>query len=174
MPYRIDLSKPPHEILVNRINYVWGTSYRPDQVEFNSRGAWPLTKEERRARGVESKIAARFKNGVMGFQEFHLTRADLTELLEGVVVEVPMGITWSHYLVPYIIDELGLQLGPYDLVIEPLEGNFTTYVARIEPHHPSFKGTIDIKFVDPTPRKLTDLVTKYKLDGFRVGEFFDG
>lgn len=174
MAYRIDLSKTPKEILLNRINYVWGTSYRSDQIEFNDRGAWPLTIDERRARGVESKVAARFQNGVIGFQEFHYTRANLSELLEGVVVEVPQGMAWSHYLVPYIIDELGLQLGPYDLVIEPLPDDITTYIARIEPHHITFTGTIGIKFVDPTPRKLTDLLIKTQLDGFRVGEFFDG
>lgn len=173
MTYRVDLSKPAKEILLNRINYVFGTSYRPDQIEFNSRGAWPLTKEEVRAKGVESKIAASFKNGLWGTREFYLTRANLTELLDGVVVEVPQGAAeWSHYLVPYIRDSLGLELGDYDLVVEPVDPTLDQYLAKIEPHHPAFKGTIVIALIDPTPRRLAELVTKRSLDGFNIGEFF--
>ncbi len=173
MPYRVDLSKSPKEILLNRINYVFGTSYRPDQIEFNSRGAWPLTKDERRAKGVESKIAAHFKNGISGTREFYLTRANLSELLDGEVVEVPQGLhEWSHYLVPYIRDSLGLDLGDYDLLVEPIDPTAELYLAKIEPHHPSFKGTIVITFIDPTPRRLAELVNLRSLDGFNIGEFF--
>lgn len=172
MAYRIDLSKPAAEILLDRINYVFGTSYRPDQIEFNSRGAWPLTLDERRAKGVESKIAAKFKNGVYGSREFYMTRADLTELLHDVVVEVPQGaVTWSHYLAPYIVESLGLQLSELDLWVEPIDSSHGIYLARIAPHHPSFKGSITVEFVDPQPRRLAELVTLRNLDGFRFGEF---
>lgn len=175
MAYRVDLSKTPTEILIDRINYVFGTSYRADQIEFNSRGAWPLTKDEQRDKGVESKIAARFKNGVAGRQEFYMTRADLTELLAGEVVEVPQGaVDWSHYLAPYIVDALGVDIGLYDLVVEPVDSTEPFYLASIAPHHPALKGTIVISFIDPTPRLLTELVKNNKLDGFRLGEFLNG
>jgi len=172
MTYRVDLSKPAAEVLLNRINYVFGTSYRPDQIEFNQRGAWPLTSSEQRAKGVESKIAAQFKNGVYGTREFYMTRADLTELLHDVVVEVPQNaVTWSHYLVPYITEALGLQLESMDLWVEPVDSSAGTYLARIAPHHPAFKGSIAIEFINPQPRRLAELLTLRNLDGFRFGEF---
>ncbi|HGU6387958.1 TPA: hypothetical protein ACNABY_000711 [Escherichia coli] len=175
MGYRIDLSKTPKQILVERINYVFKLSYSENNYEFNPRGVWPLTRAERRAKGVESKVAARFVNGVHGTQEFYLTRADLNKLLKDVTVEVPKGATeWSHELVPYIVDELGLQLDTYDIMVEPITPETESYEARLIPHHLSFKGTIAITFVDPTPRKLAQLVTKRALDGFRPGEFLNG
>ncbi|OTE88291.1 hypothetical protein B1K96_36630, partial [Escherichia coli] len=70
-----------------------------------------------------------------GTQEFYLTRADLNKLLKDVTVEVPKGAAeWSHELVPYIVDELGLQLDTYDIMVEPITPEMESYEARLIPH----------------------------------------
>lgn len=172
MGYRIDLTKPPKQILVDRFNYVFGISYTVDNYDFHPAGVQPLTKEERRKKGVESKVAARFKNGISGHREFYITRADLSKFLVGIEVEVPKGaVEWSHELAPYVIEQIGLDLEPYDIMVEPITDDMETYQAHLIPNHLSFKGTISIVFVDPTPRLLANLVTKRALDGFTYGVF---
>lgn len=167
MTYRVDLSKTAPEILINRINYVFGTSYTPDQLTFDSRGAVPLSIEEARREGVESKAAAYYKNGYSGSQNFVFTRGDLNKLLRGAVVPVPFGaVKSSEELAPYIFDELGVNINPHQILIEPIPEDATDFTVRLIPRHLSLKGTIAIEFVDPTPRKLKVLVSKTELDGF--------
>ncbi|QXO09529.1 hypothetical protein pEaSNUABM11_00105 [Erwinia phage pEa_SNUABM_11] len=167
MTYRVDLSKTAPEILINRINYVFGTSYTAEQLTFDARGAVPLSKEEARREGVESKAAAYYRKGFTGSQNFMFTRGDLNKLLKGVVVPVPFGaVQWSQDLAPYIFDELGVNLNPQQILIEPIPEDATDYTVRLIPRHLSLKGTIAIQFVDPTPRRLKTLVKKTELDGF--------
>ena len=45
MAYRVDLTKTPKQILVDRINYVFGVSYTTDNIDFNDKGVQPLTKD---------------------------------------------------------------------------------------------------------------------------------
>jgi hypothetical protein len=46
MAYRVDLTKTPKQILVDRINYVFGVSYTTDNIDFNDKGVQPLTKDD--------------------------------------------------------------------------------------------------------------------------------
>ena len=171
MSYRIDLSKKPHEIIILRINYIWGKSYLPDDVVFNKRGAWPLDSQRARKLGVESKIIGNFTRGYTGGQEFFYTRADLTEFFDGVVVEIPNTVMWTYHCAPYLAEELGLQLEQEDIQIDKIPEGTTDYLIKIAEHHPSFKGTLAVRFIDPTPRFLKELVTKRDLDGFKLGVF---
>jgi len=168
MAYRVDLSKTAPEILINRINYVLGSSYTPATLTFNARGAVPLDKFEARRHNAESKAAGLFSGGLKGGQDFYYIRGDLNKLLKGAVVKVPQGaVQWSQDLAPYVFDELGVNLTRHQILIEPIPEDAENYILRLIPRHLSLKGTIAVQFVDPTPRKLKLLVTKTKLDGFR-------
>lgn len=169
MSYRVDLSSTAPEILINRINYVFGLSYTTDNISFNARGTVPLTIDEARKYGVESKVAAYYHKGVNGSQEFYLTRGDLNRMLKDAVVEVPIGeVQWSQGLAPYILDELGVYLDPRDIMIEPIPEDAEEYQVRLVPRSLALKGTINIKFVDPTPRRLIELVGTRQLAGFSI------
>lgn len=175
MGYRVDLSKKPNEIVIDRINYVFNKDYKPSQITFGSSGTCPLERAEREKYGVESKVAAYYGNGVYGHVEFFLTRADLTRLLDGITLQVPKGsIHWSHELAPQIQKDLGLQIYPPDIMAELVSPDADTYTVRLLPNHLSFKGVLKVEFIDPRPRKLQELVTKRALDGFKFGEFING
>lgn len=174
MAYRVDLTKTPKQILVDRINYVFGVSYTTDNIDFNDKGVQPLTKDEARRYGLESKVAADFKNGVAGNQEFILTRVDLATFLADEPVTVPKGeVTSSQELADYIVAQTGIDLTQDDIMIEPISEELDSYDDRLVPNHLSFKGTIPVVFTDPTPRTLASLVTKLALDGFRPGELIN-
>lgn len=167
MAYRVDLTKAPKQILVDRINYVFSLSYTADNIEFNANGVQPLTLAERQRYGLESKVAAVFRNGVVGNQEFILTRVDLATFLADEPVSVPKGaVTSSEELADYIVAQTGLDLRADDIMIEPISEELDSYDVRLVPNHLSFKGTIPVVFTDSTPRKLA-------LDGFRPGELIN-
>lgn len=166
MAYRVDLSLSTDEILRGLINFDNNTNFTGKELTFNPIGAVSVGLEEYYEKRRTSKVSARYRGRVVGERTYYYNRIEFETLLGGLGIRVP----WKHHtqtyeLLPYIREQLGINLTEDDVVNNPIDPDALIEHVEIFRRNITYTGKIVVVF-DGHPDSMTGRIPVRSLSGF--------
>jgi hypothetical protein len=155
----IDLSLPPDEVLIRRINESYGKNFSLDDVYFDRD---TLAKIDYRGCDTTVVLRARPNTGWSGAVRIYYNRINLTKYLDGVSVLVPPPVAFTGDARPVVLRELGIRLDPIDIISDVVPIDAVDDLLRISGQSLVYAGVIHLKYVEV----LTDRLQNTLLNGF--------
>ena len=155
----IDLSLPPDEVLIRRINDAYNRTFSLDTVYFDRS---TLAAVDYRGCDTTVVIRARPNSGWSGALRLYYNRINLTKYLDGQSVLVPPPVAFTGEARASVLRELGIRLDTIDVISDVVPADATEDVLRISQQSLIYAGIIHLKYIEV----LTDRLQNTLLNGF--------
>lgn len=155
----IDLSLPPDEVLIQRINDIYNRNFSLTDVYFDLDSV-----ESINYRGCDTQVIMRGRRGSAwaGALRVYYNRINLTKYLADQIVTVPDKITFTGEARPHILKEIGIRLDTYDIVSDVIPPDAIQDTLRISKRSLIYSGTITLSLM----QLMKDRIANPYLNGF--------
>lgn len=161
----IDMSLPPFEFVLNRINDNYGSNFTTRNVRMGDEGVEVTTKYGRNTRVRLIAIPGR---GLSGSRRVYYNRVQLDEFLAGEAVEVPAGKYFdTDDLLGEVLQQLNINISREDIISDVLPKGGGEAKIRISGLCPAYLGYIPVNVIDKSIL-LRTRVQNTILNGFEI------